>query len=158
MTYDNVTEQPGWRISRVGQGILLDSGGVLLSGNRWYSDKPLVWTLPGGRAEDGEGIRDALVREFREETALSVEVLELAFVVEARSVARRQLFLTCVFRVRRLSGELSCEADPGVEELRAVSRADLPLYMPSPSIGDPLRYYLSHPEEPARYWFFPEYA
>jgi hypothetical protein len=45
-----------------------------------------------------------------------------------------------------------------VEELRFVPLEELPLYLPSPSLGQPLRWHLAHPEAPARYWFFPEYS
>lgn len=158
MSYDNPPEHPGWQLSRVGQGILLDGERVLLSGNRWFTGKPLVWTLPGGRAEEGEGIEQALVREFKEETGLDVQPGPLAYVAEARSVVRKQIFLTCAFVVTRLSGDLSYEGDDAVEELRYVPLADLSVYLPSPSLGEPLRWYLSHPTEPARYWFFPEYT
>ncbi|MDQ5825295.1 MAG: NUDIX hydrolase [Chloroflexota bacterium] len=158
MTYDNVTPQDTWAHFRVGQGILVEEGRVLLSGNRWYSGKPLVWTLPGGRAEDGEGVAEATAREFLEETGLRVEVEDLAFVVEARSATNRRLFLTCAFRVRLLSGMLTTGNDPAVEELRFVPLDELPLYLPSPSLGQPLHHHLSHPGEPARYWFFPEYS
>ncbi|HEY0068793.1 MAG TPA: NUDIX hydrolase [Chloroflexia bacterium] len=158
MTYNHVVPQENWAHFRVGQGILVDDGRVLLSGNRWYSGKPLVWTLPGGRAEDGEGVGEATVREFLEETGLQVEVGELAFVVEARSAVTRRLFLTCAFRVRLLSGTLTSGSDPAVEELRFASTEELPRYLPSPSLGDPLLWYLDHPGEHARYWFFPEYA
>lgn len=158
MTYDNVAPQDAWAHFRVGQGILVEDGKVLLSGNRWYSGKPLVWTLPGGRAEDGEGVGEATAREFLEETGLRVEVAELAFVVEARSAVSRRLFLTCAFRVRLLSGTPATGSDPAVEELRFVPFEELPLFLPSPSLGQPLRWHLDHPGGPARYWFFPEYT
>ncbi len=158
MSYDHVTPQDTWAHFRVGQGILVEDGRVLLSGNRWYSGKPLVWTLPGGRAEDGEGVAEATAREFLEETGLRVEVEDLAFVVEARSATNRRLFLTCAFRVRLLSGTLAPGNDPAVEELRFVPLEELPLYLPSPSLGQPLHHHLAHPGEPARYWFFPEYS
>lgn len=158
MTYDNGTQQRGWLESRVGQGILVEGGMVLLAGNRWYSDKPLVWTLPGGRAEEREGSAEAVVRELGEETGLLVEVGQLAYVVEARSLARHRLFLTCAFLVRRISGKLTCQGESAVEELRFVPISELPTYMPAPSIGDPLRAYLSQPDQPPRYWFFPEYV
>ena len=157
MTYDHTTEQEGWAIFRVGQGVLIEDGKVLLSGNRWYTGKPLMWTLPGGRTDEGEGVAEAAVREFREETGLDVEVLDLAFVAEARSTARKRLFLTCAFTVRWISGQLTCEGDEAVEEVGFVPFAELDAYLPNPSIGDPLRWYLAHRGESARYWFFPEY-
>ena len=158
MTYDNPPEHEDWLIQRVGQAILLEEGRVLLSGNRWFSGKPLVWTLPGGRAEDGEGIAEATVREFAEETGLQVEMGRLAYVAEARSIKRKRIFLTCAFLVHSMGGELSVTGDAGVEDLRFVSFAELADYMPQPSIGDPLRWFLEHPDQPARYWFFPEYS
>jgi ADP-ribose pyrophosphatase YjhB (NUDIX family) len=145
-------------VHRVGQGILVEGDRVLLSGNRWFSDRPLVWTLPGGRAEEGEGTAAALVREFREETGLDIEVLDLGYVAESRSVVRRQLFMVCAFAVRVVGGTMSCEGDPGVEELRYVPFEELGEYLPSSSLGDPLRWYVSHPGERARYWFFGEYS
>ena len=41
---------------------------MLLSGNRWYSASRWCGPLPGGRAEDGEGVGEATAREFLEET------------------------------------------------------------------------------------------
>ena len=158
MSYDHTIERLGWQVSRVGQGILIEDDKMLLCGNRWYTGKPLVWTLPGGRAEESEGVAEGLIREFREETGLEIEVGALAYVAEARSLIRRQLFLTCAFLVTCISGELTHAGDAAVEALQFVPFSDLPQYLPSPSIGDPLRWYIQHPAEAARYWYFPEYT
>ena len=158
MTYDSSLPQPGWTVFRVGQGILLDGGCVLLAGNRWFSDKPLVWTLPGGRAEEGEGMAESLVREFKEETGLDIEVGDLVYLAESRSAVQRKLFLVCAFQVHLLGGTLQCDGDPAVEELRWVSPVELDEYLPSASLGDPLRTFLAHPGAGTRYWFFAEYT
>lgn len=157
MTYDNVPQHDEWQEFRVGQGILVEGGKVLLAANRWYTDRPLVWTLPGGRAANGEGMAEAAVREFHEETGVVVSIERLAFVAEARSLQSRRLFLTCGFTMRRLSGELTCTGDASVEELRFVPYDDLHLYLISPSLHDPLSWHLRNPDHPVRYWFFPEY-
>ncbi len=157
MAYDNIPQDGIWREYRVAQGILVEEGKVLLSANRWLSDRPPVWTLPGGRAEEGEGIEEALIREFYEETGFSIQPGNLAFVAEARSTRNRRLYHTCAFTVRRISGELSCEGDPIVEELRFVPIGDLHLYIIVPSLYDALHWHLNNIEGPAHYWFFPEY-
>jgi len=147
-----------WRQYLVGHGALVEDGQILLAGNRWYANEPLVWTLPGGRCEAGEGVADALVREFREETGLAVAVGPLIYVADARSAARRLHFLTCAFRVYRLSGTPQVGDDPAVRDLRFVPIADLAAYLPSPSLGAPVRAWLAAPEAPVRYWSFPEYT
>jgi len=51
-----------------------DSGRVLLARNSHLSSFPGRWTLPGGGVEQGEHPDDTVVREFGEETGLSVRV------------------------------------------------------------------------------------
>ena len=56
-------------------GIVARGGKILLLHRRGdLSLYPGLWGLPGGGLEKGEGLEDALVREVREETGLSVRV------------------------------------------------------------------------------------
>lgn len=57
-------------------GVVVRDGAVLLVQR---AQEPLAgqWTLPGGVVEAGETLEEAVVRELREETGLTVRVLEL---------------------------------------------------------------------------------
>jgi ADP-ribose pyrophosphatase YjhB (NUDIX family) len=46
------------------------------------TDTGRSWSLPGGKVEEGEPIRDALIREMREETGLDVEPGRLLYVCD----------------------------------------------------------------------------
>lgn len=59
-------------------GFLEDAQGRVLVSAERFRGKPLV-KYPGGGVEWGEGIREALVREFQEELQLDIEVGELVF-------------------------------------------------------------------------------
>nr|WP_244520335.1 NUDIX hydrolase [Fictibacillus solisalsi] len=39
-----------------------------------YGDKSSYYTLPGGAAEDGETLKEAAIREVKEETGLEIDV------------------------------------------------------------------------------------
>jgi 8-oxo-dGTP diphosphatase len=70
-----------------------------------------VFTLPGGGVEAGETLRDAVIREVLEETALAIEPLGLAGYREA--IARdadgrvERHFVILPFAARWLSGEVA---------------------------------------------------
>ena len=55
-------------------GILIHNNALLVSDE--YIKRNKVTKLPGGGLEFGEGTRDCLIREFREELQLEVEVTE----------------------------------------------------------------------------------
>jgi len=58
-------------------GAIAVRDGALLLIRRGHAPSRGRWSLPGGRVEQGEEARDALVREMAEETGLIVEVGEL---------------------------------------------------------------------------------
>jgi 8-oxo-dGTP diphosphatase len=70
-----------------------------------------LYTLPGGVVEVGERLREALVREVREETALMIEPVALAgerevIVRDAAGKVERH-FVILAFAARWISGEVA---------------------------------------------------
>lgn len=55
-------------------GILINNGQVLVSDE--YIKKNKITKFPGGGLEFGEGPKDCLIREFKEELNLSIKVIE----------------------------------------------------------------------------------
>lgn len=96
----------------VGALVRDDAGRIALVRNRWSDG----WVLPGGTVESGETLREAVVREVREETGLDarverpLEVVEQTFVCEGDSAEGRFV----VFDARAADAELG--DDLGVDE------------------------------------------
>jgi 8-oxo-dGTP diphosphatase len=79
-----------------------------------------VWTLPGGAVETGETLEEAVVREVKEETNLTVEVEELLAVNEAFFLKKEVHPLFFTFKTRVLEGEISILDQEEIEEIQWV--------------------------------------
>lgn len=66
----------------VGVGVVVWKDGEVLLIRRGKSPMRGRWSLPGGRQELGETVREAAVREVREETGLEIRLGELLDVVD----------------------------------------------------------------------------
>jgi ADP-ribose pyrophosphatase YjhB (NUDIX family) len=97
-----------------GRPFLAVSAAVIRNGHvlivrRARSPAEGLFTLPGGVVESGETLREAIIREVREETSLAIEPVALAGYREAivrdadNRIARH--FVIIAFAARWISGE-----------------------------------------------------
>ncbi len=85
-------------------GLLLDGqGSVLLSDEEEYGMK--FSKFPGGGLEYGEGLMDALIREFKEECNLDIEVLEHFYTTDffIKSVFNESQVISVYYFVKAVS-------------------------------------------------------
>jgi mutator protein MutT len=73
---------PSRPIVGVGAFIFRGNGEEVLVVRRGVPPKLGVWSVPGGAVEIGEPLENAIRREIQEETALEIEVLECAAVLD----------------------------------------------------------------------------
>ncbi len=142
------------KIRRVGAyGLCRDpEDRVLLARNSGASEFPGLWGLPGGGVEQGEHPDDTVVREFAEETGLTVRVggLRAALSDVARLPGSGDLEHTdrLVYDVVVAGGELRHELDGTTDRVEWVTPDDRPL-MPFTAtvLGRPVPA-ADHPDEP----------
>ena len=67
-------------MSKAARAIVVQDGKILVMHRNKYGSE--YFTLVGGRVNEGESLEQALVREVREETGLSVTGVRLVFIEE----------------------------------------------------------------------------
>lgn len=114
----------------LGVGALILREGAILLVERGKEPLRGFWSLPGGAVETGERVVDALVREVREETGLTVEALRLFEVFERilpdESGATKYHYVLLDYLCRVAGGTESAGDDAA--NVRWVQRAELEDY------------------------------
>lgn len=87
---------------------------IVMVHHKGIGPKGSFWAPPGGGLEYGEPVKAALIREFKEETGLDVEVEDFLFVNEFLSPPLHAIEL--FFRVRPLSRQVTTGTDPEFNE------------------------------------------
>ena len=112
----------------VGVGAIIIEGERVVLVKRANPPLQAQWSIPGGVLEVGEMVREAAVREAREETGLIVEPGELLGVYDRilRDAEKRVQYhyVLIDFLCRHVAGELGAADD--AEDVRWFTRAELP--------------------------------
>jgi ADP-ribose pyrophosphatase YjhB (NUDIX family) len=109
----------------VGVGAVVVKDGRVLLVQRGREPLKGHWSLPGGMLELGEALTAGVVREVREETGLTVEVVELVELLDRihREGERvRYHYVIADYLCRLVEGELKAASD--AEAVRWVDRAE----------------------------------
>jgi 8-oxo-dGTP diphosphatase len=114
----------------VGVGVILldEAADQVLLIRRASAPAAGCWSVPGGLVDPGETLRDAALRELREETGLEATLLDVAAVVERvvrDSADRVQYHYLIVDFVGRVSAGTPC-ASSDAADARWVPVADVP--------------------------------
>ena len=115
-------------IPLVGVGAIIIENARVVLVKRAHAPLKAQWSIPGGVLEVGEMVRQATVREAREETGLIVEPGELLGVYDRvlRDAQQRVQYhyVLIDFLCRRINGELTDAGDAA--EARWFTREELP--------------------------------
>jgi 8-oxo-dGTP diphosphatase len=112
----------------VGVGAIIVEDARVVLVKRLHPPLQAEWSIPGGVLEVGELLREAAVREAREETGLTVEPSELLGVYDRvlRNTEQRVQYhyVLIDFLCRRIAGDLLAASDAA--EVRWFRREELP--------------------------------
>jgi 8-oxo-dGTP diphosphatase len=122
-------------------GVVIEQGKVLVTQRKEDSSQGLLWEFPGGKVKEGEGPREALRRELKEELDIEVEV---GMIFEAiYHPYPKYPILLLGYHCRIEKGVLK---PLGCHDLRWVNLKELKVLVMPPA-DDPIRKHLCSSEE-----------
>lgn len=147
------------RFYQIVAALMWREGEILLVEQRGPGDPFPTWALPGGQVEAGELWSEALAREVREETGLTVvNPGRLLYLAQIDDPGAGRQTSAVVFEVCDWDGELQ-PRDPGglVKQARFLSIEEALRRLealPWRAMGEPASVYLKGETSPGAVWFY----
>lgn len=116
--------------------VIVEAGCVLAARRRRPDDLAGLWEFPGGKTEEGEDPRDALVREIREELSATVAISDEVN-VDGAPWRISDDFVLRLYRASVTSGELRPGADHDVLRWLAIDELESVDWLPSDQLALP---------------------
>ncbi len=125
-------------------GILIIDNKILLIEHAKKDKK--YWLVPGGGIEWGESAKEALIREYQEETNLDIEVKEFLFMSETISPTKEKHVINLYFSINLKSDikEMKIGDEENLSDLSFMSKEDLQTIKLYPNIKETLLSILSN--------------
>ncbi|UII56550.1 NUDIX hydrolase [Cytobacillus spongiae] len=89
-----------------------------------------VWTLPGGAVENGETLEQAVIREVKEETNLTIEIEHIVAVNEVLFAEKGVHPIFFTFKVKVVDGEIGIIDENEISEIKWVDLETANVLMP----------------------------
>jgi 8-oxo-dGTP diphosphatase len=99
-------------------GILKENDRILLLKHDRIGPAGHLWSPPGGGVDFGESLEETIMKEFKEETNLEIEVKEYLFTNEF--ISKKHHAIEIFYIVERVSGDLALGSDPELGSERQI--------------------------------------
>ncbi len=128
-------------------GILIENDRILLIEHLKKNKR--YWLVPGGGVDWGESTAEALIREYKEETNLDIDVDKFLFLSETIAPDKQKHVINLYFQVRVLKNsieEMRIGNEKNLMDLRFITKEEIEEIKLYPNIKEQLKQLLNKEE------------
>ncbi len=119
-------------------GIVIQENSILLI--QHIKNEKKYWLVPGGGVDWGESLEEALIREYKEETNLDIEVKDFLFFSETISPDKNKHVINLYFlvKIKNDSETMKIGNETNLSDLKYVSKEEIQNIKLYPNIKEQL--------------------